>query len=700
MNAVAHGLNAGHPAIRKPLVNCVLGLLAVLPSLWAAADEESMYFSDLPVVASVSRLPQRLADAPTAVTVIDRAMLKALGIRDLNDIFRLVPGFQTSPNNTNTARVTYHGLTGEEYSPRVQVMIDGRSMYSPLFRSGVNWSTLPVAIEDIERIEVVRGTNTTSYGSNAFLGVINIITVDPAVVRGVSVSANHGNQDVRDYTVRAGGRLGAAGDFRFTYQQKDDSGLADQFDWRDMNRSRLFDLRADFSPTDRDVLQFSAGHVEAVILQGRLARSGEVLTGGNDPGWPIHDYSQSNTYMQALWRRSLAEDSDFQLRYSYIADWASENFVSSQSGYLYHADQFGDRGIRHEIEAQHNFVPFSDGRLVWGASWREDTMSSETMLAGLGSVHRNVKRLFGNFEWQPSRWVTGNLGVSNERDSMAGNHTSPRAAINFHITPQNTFRIGYARAYRTGSILDYRGNEVVSPFAKANGAAFVPGELRAATGYLFAGNPTLPAEKLDVREIGYLGDWRGWRMSLDVRVFQEKIPNLLIQGQKTPTVTIPAQSVRIRGAEYQWKWQPFDATRLMASQSFIRIDSEFLDSALRGELSSASVSTLENIDQLVERSAPRHSTSIMLMQKLPFGFDMALAGYWVDKMKWTANSWVEGYSRVDGRLAYPFRWAGRGGEIAYTVQSLNGAHGEFKYYGNPADRVVDRRQWLSLRLDF
>ena len=171
---------------------------------FSAQAEEHSYFSSLPVVASVSRLPQRLADAPTSVTVIDRDMIRNLPIRDLNDVFRLVPGFQTYPNNTEAARVTYHGLTDEEFSPRLQVMVDGRSMYSPAFRNGTNWALIPVAIEDIERIEVVRGTNAVSYGSNAFLGVINIITVDPSVVRGFSVSTSYGNQNVRDYSLRTG----------------------------------------------------------------------------------------------------------------------------------------------------------------------------------------------------------------------------------------------------------------------------------------------------------------------------------------------------------------------------------------------------------------------------------------------------------------------------------------------------------------
>ena len=169
--------------MKRVLSGIAVALGAVGMSSASELTTEDAFFSDLPVVASVSRLPQRLADAPTSVTVIDREMIKASGARELSDVFRLVPGFQTHPNNTDSARVTYHGLTDEEFSPRVQVLVDGRSLYSPLFRNGVNWALIPVALDDIERIEVVRGTNAVSYGSNAFLGVINIITLDPALAK-------------------------------------------------------------------------------------------------------------------------------------------------------------------------------------------------------------------------------------------------------------------------------------------------------------------------------------------------------------------------------------------------------------------------------------------------------------------------------------------------------------------------------------
>ena len=671
--------------MHRPEALRLTALCAALLSAAAVQAEDDPYFSSMPVVASVSRLPQRLADAPTSVTVIDREMIRSLPIRDLNDVFRLVPGFQTYPNNTEAARVTYHGLTDEEFSPRLQVLVDGRSMYSPAFRNGTNWALIPVALGDIERIEIVRGTNAVSYGSNAFLGVINIITVDPALVRGVSVSTNHGNQNVRDHSLRAGGKLGEAGDFRFTFRQQNDDGLRNQYDWIDSYYSRLFDFRADFTLSERDSLQVSAGHVSAVTQRGRL----DTTTWQSNPGNPIRDFDQSSSFLQFQWRRALSLDSDFVLRYAYSIDKGSEAFVNPGGGTPYIYDPWGAEGSRHEIEALHNLRLAETVRLAWGGSWRQDSVRAQTTLAGQGDVSRDVTRLFGNLEWKPVHWLTGNLGLSGEQDSLAGFHFAPRASLAFHPNRQNTLRIGASRAYRTGSTVDYRGDWW-------NGAK-----------YQFRGDPNMPSERMDTWEIGYLGDWRDWRMSLDVRLFQEKVHNrLLVIDRNDADNTIPdamtaIQDVRMRGIEYQWRWKPVDSTRLVLSQMFIDIDAEYLASALANPNNSLhSIQKFNHIDELSEYGTPHRSTSLLLIQKLPYGLELSAAAYWQSNMKWSINTEALKYHRVDTRLAYPFRVAGMGGELAWTIQSLNGAHFEYKAYNVPADRIVERRQWVSLRLDF
>lgn len=676
-----------------PVRRCALGLaMSAMFAPMSASGQEGAFFSEMPIVASVSRLPQRVVDAPTAVTVIDREMIKASGARALNDVFRLVPGFQTYPHNTDAARVTYHGITDESFSPRVQVLVDGRSLHSPLFQNGVNWALIPVALEDIERIEVVRGSNTTSFGTNAFLGVINIITVDPTLVRGVSMSANHGNQGVRDYTLRGGARLGESGDFRITYQQMDDDGLDDQYDWIDSFRTRLLDLRAYYQLGARDQLDISLGRIEGRLTNGRLDKDFENAAGElylSDPGNPIRDFDQASTWMQLRWLRTLSVDSDFSLRYAYSADEGSDAYVNPEAspGFQW-IDEKGDRGHRNEIEFVHTFAPVAKTRLVWGASWRGDTLRSKTMLHGSDKVVREVSRAFANVEWTPSTWFTGNAGLSSEYDSIAGNHISSRVSGSFHVTPENSIRLGYARSWRTASTLDYRANFRESPDEAE-----------------LTGIRNLPAESLDSWEIGYLGDWKRLGMSLDVRHFHELLGNRLFQidpdrGDDLGDSMYPIQNIRIAGTEYQLKWRPIEQTKFVLSQSFTRIDSDYTTTALALPFSTLGrPDRFRRIGALAEESAPRRMSSLLWIQKLPYGLEGSVARYWVDPAKWTRNTEVGGYIRTDARIAYPFKFGPQRGELAYTVQSLDGAHGEFKSDGDEADRVIDRRHWVSLRLD-
>ncbi|PKO34996.1 MAG: TonB-dependent receptor [Betaproteobacteria bacterium HGW-Betaproteobacteria-7] len=687
----------------KPLVTRFFLLPVVFFSFSATADEE-LFFSDLPVVASVSRLPQRLADAPSSVTVIDRATIKASGARALSDVFRLVPGFQTFAKSDAAPRVNYHGVSDDnEFAPRVQVLVDGRSLYSPLFRGGVNWTLVPVALEDIERIEVVRGSNTTSYGANAFLGVINIITVDPALVRGFSVGGNYGNQGVRDYTLRTGGGLGESGHFRLTVQNMRDDGLDDNFDWEDRNANRLFDLRVNLQLSARDALDIQVGRAEGVQLRGSydsvripVVIDGETqrrLLGVEDPEDPFRDFDQSSTWIQAHWLRTLSDTADLSVRYTHSVDRASDAFIFAPLPAAYNdINEVGDVGRRHEIEAIHSFLPASGTRLIWGGSVRRDSIRSATLLRDLGTVNRDVRRVFANGEWKPNALFTGNLGWSYEYDSLAGSHPAGRVSFSLHVTPQNTIRMGYARAWRTGSTIDYRANYRVTP-----------------TVVVAQGNPNLPAERLDSWELAYLGDWRDWRMSLDTRLFREKLTDRYLDKvnatDDAPDSIYALQNLLIQGFEYQWKWQPFESSRIAFGQAFVNTDSSLtsLGQVLATPLpvlgdSSNFYRNQADYVLLAEKAAPRRSSSLLFMQRLPYGLEFSLAHYRVSAIKWTRNTDVNKYHRTDVRLGYPFVLGGQRGELGYTVQSLDGAH--FEQREGQRGREVDRRQWISLRLDF
>jgi hypothetical protein len=126
----------------------------VLPLPLAAQDEATSaadFFEEQPLILTVSRISKPLLESPASVTVIDRQMIEAAGVRELADLFRLVPGLVVGYHSGHAPVVTYHGL-GQECGRRMQVLIDGRSVFIPSF-GGVPWSNLPLLIEDIQRVD-------------------------------------------------------------------------------------------------------------------------------------------------------------------------------------------------------------------------------------------------------------------------------------------------------------------------------------------------------------------------------------------------------------------------------------------------------------------------------------------------------------------------------------------------------------------
>ena len=218
---------------QKPWINPILVILTSLcafasTSVFGAEDmqlsllTESEYLGEVPTIITASRMPQLQSEAPAAVTVIDAETIRATGVRNLVELMQLVPGFQIGFYDSSQPVVTYHGLA-DQFPRHMQVLVDGRSIYSPMFR-GAFWLDLTIAIEDIERIEVIRGPNTVTYGSNAFFGVINIITLHASQQTGTFIKVIAGTNGMRDGTVRHAWQVGEH-NFRITGAWQEDNGF-------------------------------------------------------------------------------------------------------------------------------------------------------------------------------------------------------------------------------------------------------------------------------------------------------------------------------------------------------------------------------------------------------------------------------------------------------------------------------------------
>jgi iron complex outermembrane receptor protein len=198
-----------------------------------AASEIDMLTEDdllveIPIVSSVTHMEQTLPQTPASVTIIDRQTIQASVAVDITDLFRLVPGFDTYYVNGGRKGVTYHAL-GDEYPRRLEVKVDGRSVYESLF-SAVTWSTLGIDLDDIEYIEVVRGANAAADGSNAFLASINIVTRSPLLDTGLSVRSQIGSAQTRNAALSYSGKIGTV-DHRTTLSVRANDGF-DDTEWR------------------------------------------------------------------------------------------------------------------------------------------------------------------------------------------------------------------------------------------------------------------------------------------------------------------------------------------------------------------------------------------------------------------------------------------------------------------------------------
>lgn len=267
-----------------------LALLVALYSIMdvTLADELLFTDQDMPVVLSATRLKQAVADAPASISIIDRQMIQQTGVRELPELLRLVPGMVVGYEKGWDAFVSYHGLSAD-IARRMQVLVDGRSVYQPSL-AFVDWIGLPLELDDIDRIEVVRGPNAAAYGANSFLGVVNIITRTPADLPRLRAYSRNGADGIRDNFASASGVKNGLS-WQISANSRRDEGFSTYFDNHDANDNRtpgytnrypyLDDKRQksvygqmEWELAPESSINLSAGHSELV---GGNMRSGGIV---------------------------------------------------------------------------------------------------------------------------------------------------------------------------------------------------------------------------------------------------------------------------------------------------------------------------------------------------------------------------------------------------------------------------------------
>ena len=505
------------PTPRTLLVLLAGALSATAAAQGRATAGESPFFEELPTVLSASRLPQVLHEAPGAVTILDRDFIRATGYRDVARLLRLVPGMQIGQERGHGQWVTYHGL-GSDFPTEIQVLIDGRSVYAPSSFGGVDWSGLALTVDEIERIEVVRGTNSNAFGANAFLGVINIITRHSQQDRGSRGQVNLGNHGIADVqAVWSGGSddLGV----RISAVQTRDNGFSGVNDSR---HSQVLSLRSDYRLDARNELTLRAGYNKGERGQGypdSIFDNNAVRTMGSA------DYS-----LHLTWRHTAGEDEEWLASLYHNRESGTDNWLANGAA---NGRQFlnvplsrSGTSTRSNAELQHRFALNPQARLVWGLEARQDESDALPLFASGNPPPHELYRAFSNLDWRLTPAWQLNLGALVEKNGAAATQFIPRAFVNWQASATNTFRAGYSRAWQQRNLFEVYGD------VRAYDPKGAPGALPIAWPY--APNPNLRIPHVDTIELGYLGRFPSIDATLDVRVFNERISDFVIR-QRFPT---------------------------------------------------------------------------------------------------------------------------------------------------------------------
>lgn len=285
-------------------------------------DEGGMLGEELPMVLTAARLKQPKAEVPASVTVISSAQIKLWGARTLPELMKFVPGmFVGHGDDENNASVAYHAAN-PSIMRRLQVLVDGRSVYKAAI-ANVVWDDIPLAIEDIERIEVTRGPNAASYGANSYSGVINILTRHPADSLGTKVSALRGSNGIQDLYVSRGFNIDDTS-VRLSFANKADEGFdgrradSGDDDLRDGRRHGFFTAALNHQIDPVSTLDLQLGYKDGKTEVRKS--SGLFLT--------TPDKENDNAYVWGRWQHDFNQDHQVSVQSYWQKDDTKQTFTA------------------------------------------------------------------------------------------------------------------------------------------------------------------------------------------------------------------------------------------------------------------------------------------------------------------------------------------------------------------------------------
>jgi len=571
-------------------------------------------------IMSVSKSEHPLMDTPAAVTVIRADDLRRTGVTSIPEALRLVPGLSVARLSSNKWVVASRGFA-DLFSNKLLVLIDGRSVYSPLF-SGVFWPAQQVDLEDVDRIEVIRGPGATVWGANAVNGVINIITKKAADTQGGRVSAGGGTQERAFGSARWGGKIGDDLAYRvygLSFSRGPGQGVDDNWDGTQGG------FRFDWCPRPADSLTFQ-GDFYKVLTDGS-----QTLFSPTAPFATVTDdateYSGGNLVLR--WEHELAPESKLRTQFYYDHTEYRQPVIEERRDTL-------------DFDVQHQIKIFGSQQLTLGLGYRwSGSNTVGTSSVTLNDSHK-VSEIAGTFI-QDEITILENLkltiGSKFEYNNYTGFEVEPGLRLSWRPHENHSLWFSVARAVRTPSQAD---DDLA--FAYTNLQPSAPLQ----TLIVAKGSHDFESEDMTALELGYRVQPHP-SVTLDLALFTNLYDDLRTSEAGAPDpVTVPGVVLlpltldnRMRGktwgVELAAAWQMMDGIRLQGGYTFLRMNLEL-------EPGSQDLGS-----DTQDRNSPRNQAFVRGSVDLIKDVHFDVIGRYVSRLE---GQGVDGYVEMDARIGW------------------------------------------------
>ncbi|MDX2032043.1 MAG: TonB-dependent receptor [Blastocatellia bacterium] len=605
-------------------------------------------------VTSVSKKEEKLFQTAAAIYVITQEDIRRSGLTSLPELLRMVPGLSVARIDGNKWAISSRGFNSR-FANKMLVMIDGRSVYTPLF-SGVFWEVQDLILDDVERIEIIRGPGATLWGANAVNGVINIITKHTKNTEGGLLIAGAGSEELGFGAARYGGRMGERANYRI---------YAKYF-----NRDRSVDFSRRPAPDRSDAVRGGFRVDWQATKKDEVSFHGDLYDG--DGGQRISLFSTAPPFARMVDDRIEVSGGNA------VARWRRLNSSRSDSSIQVYYDRtkreeayFGERRDTFNFDFQHHMAVGRRQDMIWGLGYRVTADSLADLLSSTFVPNRRTVHLFNAFFQDEVTLVPGRarltLGSKFEHNDYTGFEVQPN--VRFLLTPseRQTIWAAVSRAVRTPSRIE---DDIRAPYQVLPGTGPLPNVVTV------FGDRRFRSEVQFSYEVGYRIQPTG-NLSLDLATFYSTYRRLrsasagapYFAGEPAPPrVVIPLvlgnrMLGESYGAELSSNWNVTTHWKLSAGYTFLRVQlTPYPES--RGQLPPDS----EN----EEGNSPQHQAQLRSYLKLPRGLEFDAAIYRVGGLRTGA---IPAYTRLDAR----FGWrATESLELSVGLQNLlDPRHPEF-----------------------